>query len=64
MFHGLAKQARIEGKVELLLTVERATGEVHGVSATSGHPLMKPTALESAKQWRFVPNSIGLGPSS
>lgn len=54
----LALQASIQGKVELQLAVEPATGEVRSVTAISGHPILKPLALEAAKQWRFAPNSI------
>ncbi len=54
----LALQARIQGKVELQVAVEPSTGEVRDVSAISGHPLLKPAAIDAAKQWRFVPNSV------
>jgi len=58
MYPSLAASARIQGKVELQLTAEPVTGEVRSVSALSGHPLLTPAALETAKQWRFEPNSI------
>jgi TonB family protein len=54
----LAMQARIQGNVELQLTLEPATGEVLGALAVSGHPLLKRGAIDAAKQWRFRPNSI------
>jgi TonB family protein len=54
----LAKALRIEGKVELQLSVEPATGEVLGVLPISGHPLLRPSAMEAAGQWRFEPKSI------
>lgn len=54
----LAAMARIEGKVELRLAVGSTTGDVHGVSVISGHPLLAPTAVDAAKQWRFAANSI------
>jgi TonB family protein len=53
----LAVQARIQGKVELQLTVDQASGEVHGVALVSGHPLFKDSAIAAAKLWRFTPNS-------
>jgi TonB family protein len=53
--------ARIEGKVELQLTVNPVTGAVESVSATSGHALLKPSALEAAKRWRFEPLSVPSG---
>jgi protein TonB len=57
----LASAARIQGTVKLHLTVEPSTGEVHEVSAVSGHPVLKPAAIEAARQWRFAPNSVESG---
>lgn len=54
----LAMQARIQGKIDLQLTVEPGTGEVRSASALSGHPLLKPSAIEAARLWRFAPNSV------
>jgi TonB family protein len=53
----LAQQARIQGKVELQLTMNWVTGEVLNAFAISGHSLLTPTAIEAAKQWRFEPQS-------
>jgi TonB family protein len=57
-YPALAMQARIQGEVELQLTVEMATGEVQNASVISGHPLLTPTAIEAAKQWRFDAHSL------
>jgi TonB family protein len=54
----LAMSARIQSKVELQLKLDPATGEVLDASAVSGHPLLKPSAIEAAKQWRLAPQSI------
>ena len=54
----LAKQARIQGKVELQLTLNPVTGEVVNVSALSGRPLLAQTAIAAAKQWHFQPESL------
>jgi TonB family protein len=54
----MAMLARIEGKVELQLTLQPATGEVLDALVVSGHPLLAPSAIDAAKQWRFKPNSI------
>ncbi len=54
----LAMQARIQGKVELQLTVQPATGEVEKVIAISGHPILTPAALEAAKHWHFEVSAI------
>jgi TonB family protein len=55
----LAKQARIQGRVELQLSVEPSTGEIRDVKAVSGHQLLAPSALEAARHWRFTPDSVG-----
>jgi TonB family protein len=57
----LAKMARIGGNVALQLTVNPATGAVEAVSATGGHALLKPSALDAAKKWRFEPGSVPSG---
>lgn len=54
----LAMQARIQGKVELQVTLDPATGEVLGAWAVSGHAPLKRSAIDAAKQWRFTPKSI------
>jgi TonB family protein len=54
----LALQARIQGRVELQLTVQPETGQVNGVTVVSGHPLLTPAAANAAKQWRFIPDSV------
>ncbi|MBK5291292.1 MAG: energy transducer TonB [Acidobacteriia bacterium] len=50
----LARQARIQGKVELHLSVDSATGAVLGVSAVSGQRILTPSVIDAAKLWRFV----------
>ena len=54
----LAKQARIQSKVELRLTVDSESGEVLDAMVVSGHPLLRSSALDAAKQWRFKPKSV------
>jgi TonB family protein len=54
----LAMSARIQGKVDLDLTVNPATGQVIEATAPQGHPLLKPSALEAAKLWRFTPQAL------
>ncbi|HXN45051.1 MAG TPA: energy transducer TonB [Bryobacteraceae bacterium] len=58
----IALAARVQGKLELRLDVDRATGEVRNVVATSGHPLLQPGGIEAAKQWLFLPNSVEATP--
>ena len=58
----MALQARIQGKVELRVTVNNSNGEVTDVAVLSGHPLLKDPAVDAAKQWRFTPGSVGTEP--
>lgn len=58
IFPPLPLQARIQGHVDLQLTVQPETGQVNGVTVVSGHPLLTPAAVDAAKQWRFIPNSV------
>jgi TonB family protein len=51
----LPLQARVQGHVELQLTVQPDTGEVNSVTVVSGHPLLTPAAVDAARQWRFIP---------
>ena len=48
----LARQARINGEVELALGL-RPDGTVGLVSLVSGHPMLAPVAINSAKQSQF-----------
>ncbi len=54
----LAKALRIEGNVELQLSVEPVTGDVLDVLPLSGDPLPRPSAMEAAGQRRFEPKPI------
>lgn len=57
----LARQARIQGKVELRLTLEPSTGKVSDATAVSGHPLLTMSAIDTAKRWIFSSPSINSG---
>jgi TonB family protein len=54
-YPGLARAARISGKVELELTSNPATGEMEQVKIISGHPVLTPSAAATAQQWRVAP---------
>jgi TonB family protein len=58
----LAKAARIEGDVRLMLQVG-ANGAVVGVFPLSGHPLLIPAATEAAKQYRYQPFEVNGAPA-
>jgi TonB family protein len=48
----LARQARIDGAVKISFEVAE-DGTVSEVQAISGHPMLKPAALENVQSWRF-----------
>ena len=55
----LAKQARIEGTVELDLSLDAMTGKVRDVRVVTGHPLLTDNAMMAAKQWQFDTDADG-----
>jgi TonB family protein len=54
----LAQQARIEGAVKVVITVDEA-GVVVRASAMSGHQMLQAAAVDNAKTWRFAPSAMG-----
>jgi len=57
-YPGIARTIRIEGSVvvEVVISPE---GFVESARAISGHPLLAPTALAAAREWRFQPTYLG-----
>ena len=53
----MAIAVRIEGpvSVEVIISPE---GRVESARAVSGHPLLKPAAVEAARGWRFQPTLL------
>jgi TonB family protein len=51
-YPGLARAARIEGKVSLRLTVDEQ-GDTSEVEATSGHIMLRQAAIDNVKGWKF-----------
>jgi TonB family protein len=51
-YPALARQARIQGDVEVTVGV-RQDGSVESAVIASGHPILAPAALESAKKSKF-----------
>jgi TonB family protein len=49
----LARQARVYGVVKVTFTLPANAGEPANVEASSGHPLLKPAAVENLKTWHF-----------
>jgi TonB family protein len=50
----LAKQARIQGTVNLRVQVSK-TGDVEKEELISGHPMLASAAIEAVKQWKYKP---------
>jgi TonB family protein len=50
----LAQAARVEGVVEVEISID-PEGRVNAARAISGHPLLKSSAVDAARKWRFDP---------
>ena len=50
----LARQARIQGTVELRAIISN-TGTIENLSVVSGHPMLVRSAVEAVQQWRYRP---------
>jgi periplasmic protein TonB len=50
----LARQARIQGTVELRAIVSKA-GTIENLVVVSGHPMLVKSAIEAVRQWRYRP---------
>jgi len=50
----LAQQARIQGVVKLMSTIN-TDGHITHIEVISGHPLLVPAALQAVKQWVYTP---------
>ena len=54
LYFPLARQANIQGKVEVAIQVDES-GKVVAATRLSGHPLLAQAAIDNAKTWRFAP---------
>jgi periplasmic protein TonB len=50
----LARQARIQGAVQLRAIISKA-GTIEGLTVESGHPMLTRAALDAVRQWRYRP---------
>lgn len=50
----LAKQARIQGAVQLRAIISK-TGTIERLALESGHPMLAGAAMEAVRQWRYRP---------
>lgn len=57
----LARQARIQGTVELRAIVSQA-GTIENLAVVSGHPMLVKSALEAVRQWRYRPYLLNSEP--
>jgi TonB family protein len=53
----IARAARASGPVQVQITISE-TGEVIEASVISGHPLLRESALQAARQWVFKPTEL------
>lgn len=49
-----AREAKIEGTVLLQIVID-TNGNVENATLISGHPMLAPSAIEAAKQWKYKP---------
>ncbi|HXN65900.1 MAG TPA: energy transducer TonB [Candidatus Acidoferrales bacterium] len=57
-YPALARQARVEGTVELHAVIAR-DGAIEFLEALNGHPLLVKAALDAVQQWRYRPTMLG-----
>ncbi|HET8677552.1 MAG TPA: TonB family protein [Blastocatellia bacterium] len=57
----MAIQVKIEGSVSVEVVIS-PEGRVEAARAVSGHPLLKPAAVEAARLWRFQPTLLNNSP--
>jgi protein TonB len=57
VYPALARQARIEGDVQLDAVID-ARGNVVELSVVSGHPLLLSAAMAAVRQWRYQPTFL------
>lgn len=57
----LARQARIQGSVELRAIISKA-GMIENLVVVSGHPMLVKSAIEAVRQWRYRPYLLNNDP--
>jgi periplasmic protein TonB len=57
----LARQARVEGAVELRAIISKA-GTIENLVLVGGHPMLSKAAIEAVRQWRYRPYLLNNGP--
>lgn len=54
IYPSLARQARVQGAVELRAIISK-TGTIENLVVVSGHPMLASAAVEAVRQWRYRP---------
>jgi protein TonB len=54
VYPSLARQARVQGTVELRAIISKA-GTIENLVVVRGHPMLSAAALEAVRQWRYRP---------
>jgi protein TonB len=54
LYPPLARQARIQGPVQLRAIISKA-GTIENLNVISGHPMLTAAAIEAVRQWRYRP---------
>ena len=57
----LARQARIQGQVELRAIISKA-GTIENLIVLRGHPMLVPAAIDAVRHWRYRPYLLNDGP--
>jgi protein TonB len=57
----LARQARIQGPVELQAIISK-TGTIENLVVVRGHPMLATAAVEAVRQWRYRPYLLNSEP--
>jgi len=56
-----ARQARIEGAVQLMATISR-NGDISAVKVLTGEPQLAHAAVDAVKQWKYKPYLLNGSP--
>jgi protein TonB len=54
VYPSLARQARVQGAVELRAIISK-TGTIENLVVVNGHPMLARAAIEAVRQWRYRP---------
>jgi len=61
LYPPIARQARVQGTVELRAIISRA-GTIENLVVVSGHPMLVKSAIEAVRQWRYHPYLLNKEP--